>query len=91
MLSTFRAQERASQFRLPLNACHAGWARIGQIIINKKIKEAYKDKSWNNKIKGYDQSKVQIEKTDEEDDENHTCYCSLCLTPSNPTKLYEKG
>ena len=43
--------------------------------MNKKIKEAYKaykDKSCNNKIKGYDQSKIQIEKTDEEDDENHT-------------------
>ena len=68
-----------SQSRLPLNACHAGWARIGQIIINKKIKEAYKDKSCNNKIKGYDQSKIQIEKIDEEDDENHTCYHAHCV------------
>ena len=82
MLSTLRAQERASQFRLPLNACDAGWARIGQIIMNKKIKEAYKaykDKSCNNKIKGYDQSKIQIEKIDEEDDENHTCYHAHCV------------
>ena len=68
-----------SQSRLPLNACHAGWARIGQIIINKKIKEAYKDKSCNNKIKGYDQSEIQIKKTDEEDDENHTCYDAHCV------------
>ena len=35
--------------------------------------------------------KFKLNKTDEEDNENHTCNCSLCLTPSNPTKLYEKG
>ena len=31
-----------------------------------------------------------MRKTDKEDDENHTCNCSLCLTPNNPTKLFEK-
>ena len=45
-------------------------------------------------MKEYDQINVQIEKRrrrNEEDDENHTCNCLLCLTPSNPTKLFDKG
>ena len=33
----------------------------------------------------------KLKKTDEEDDENHKCNCLLCLTPSNPTKLFDKG
>ena len=33
----------------------------------------------------------KLKKTDEEDDENHTGNCLLCLTPSNPTKLFDKG
>ena len=33
----------------------------------------------------------KLKTADEEDDENHTCNYSLCLTRSNPTKLFEKG
>ena len=35
--------------------------------------------------------KFKLKKTDKEDDENHTCNCSLRVTRSNPTKLFEKG
>ena len=35
--------------------------------------------------------KFKLKTADEEDDENHTCNYSLCLTCSNPTKLFEKG
>ena len=35
--------------------------------------------------------KFKLKTADEEDDENHTCNYSLCLTCSNPTKVFEKG
>ena len=56
-------------------------------------KEAYEDKSCNNMIKEYDEIKVQIEKTGEELTMKNIHVIPHChgLTPSNPTKLFEKG
>ena len=42
-------------------------------------------------IKEYDQIKVQIEENGwRRRWKSYTGNCSLCLTPSNPTKLFEK-
>ena len=35
--------------------------------------------------------KFKLKKTDKEDNEKHTYNYSLCLTPRDPTKLFEKG
>ena len=63
------------------------------MIINKKKKrkEAYNDKSFNTMRESMIKLKFKLKTADEEDDENHTCNYSLCLTRSNPTKLFEKG
>ena len=51
-----KTPKRGGAYPVSLKVCHAGWARIEQIIINKKIKTAYKDKSCNNIFEEYDQN-----------------------------------